>query len=181
MTIDTADMELPPTPLFGGLNQEDWPELLKTAVRLELNEGDRVFLQGEEADAFYVVLAGSVEVRVSEEGKGQQVLAHLGTGAVIGESSLFLGGQHSASVYASEPATLLCFPKEGFMNLLGQRVPGAVRVVYNMGHALAVRLRAADSQIAALSKGQRGSAHILGADRHGKIPFANRTAPGRVA
>ena len=182
MAIDTAT-ELPATPLFGGLRQEDWPELLKNAVRLELNEGDQVFLQGEEADAFYVVVAGSVEIRVSEEGRGHQILANLGAGAVIGESSLFLGGQHSASVYASEPATLLSFPREGFMDLVWRQAPGAVRVLYNMGHALAARLRAADAEIGQLSKGNRepGAGQVLGADHHGKIPFPSAGERGRLA
>ncbi|MSQ24264.1 MAG: cyclic nucleotide-binding domain-containing protein [Chloroflexi bacterium] len=165
--------ELPPTPLFGGLSQEDWPELLKNAVRIELDLGGIVFLQGEESDAFYVVVAGSVEVREKEEGRDQQILAHLGAGAVLGESSLFLGGLHSASVYASEPTTLLRFPREAFTNLLWQREPGAIRVAYNMGFALAVRLRAADAQIADLSRGraQTGAGQILGVDHHGKVGF----------
>ena len=172
MPMDTMDTEIPNTPLFGGLNQDDWPELLAHVERLELQEGDKVFLQGELADAFFVVVSGSVEVRVSQDVHGQQVLAHLGSGSVIGESSLFLGGTHSASVYASEPVALLCFRREEFLDLVWRLVPGAVRVLHNMAHAMAVRLRAADLEIAELSKGhgETGVVHVLGGESHGKIP-----------
>jgi CRP-like cAMP-binding protein len=143
--------ELAAAPLFGGVKDDDWPALLGTSTRVEMDAHQPIFLQGEPADAFYVVLSGSVEVR-ARSGDREQVLATLSAGAVLGETSLLLGGTHSASVYAAEDCTLLRFPKEAFMAAVNDGVKGAVRVLYNIAHTLAVRLRAADAHISELAQ-----------------------------
>ena len=140
--------ELPSTPLFAGVEKEDWPELLGRSVRLDLKVGDSVFRQGEEADAFFVVIAGSVEVRTKMKVTNtEKSLAHLGAGAVLGETSLFVRGPHSASVRAAEPSTLLSFQTESFMDMIRTGHRGAIQVLYNIGNTLAVRLRSADEQL----------------------------------
>jgi CRP-like cAMP-binding protein len=144
-------IDLPPTPLFAGLQQEDWPELLQHSSKLELGPMEPVFKQGDAADAFFVVLAGTVEIRSRGTSGPDRPLAHLSSGAVIGETSLLMGGDHSASAYAAEPLSLLRFPRDAFMTMIDQHSPGAIRVLYNMAHSLAVRLRAADTQIAELT------------------------------
>src|SRR5438105_2007322 len=130
-------IEIPPTPLFGGLSQDDWPDLLKHSVRLEMAANEPVFLQGEEADAFFVVLAGSVQVRTKTP-SGETTLAHLNAGAVLGETSLLLGGKHSASLYTAEPCTLLRFKNVAFKELIEESNRGAIRVLYNIAHTLAI-------------------------------------------
>ena len=147
----TNAAELPATPLFGGVQDADWPALLGTATRVEMGANQPIFLQGEPADAFFVVLSGSAEVR-SRVGDSQQVLATLGSGAVLGETSLLLGGAHSASLYTAEASILLRFPKAAFMAAIDDGQHGAVRVLYNIAQALAIRLRAADAHISELAQ-----------------------------
>lgn len=153
MATNRGSTDLPATPLFGGVNQDDWPELLKHAGRIELNAGQLVYSQGDQADAFFAILAGSVEVRSRNAAGQEQILAHLAEGSVLAETSLLLGGTHSASVYASEPCALLKFPHAAFKELLEQRHHGAIRVLYNIAHSLAVRLRAAGDHVAELARG----------------------------
>ena len=152
--VAAHQIELPPTPLFAGLEQDDWPELLKHSTRLELGAMEPVFKQGETADAFFVLLNGTVEVRARSATGIERPLAHLAPGAVLGETSLLLGGEHSASAYAAEPSTLLMFSKDDFLEMIKQRQSGAVCVLFNIAHTLSVRLRAADSHIAELSSQQ---------------------------
>jgi CRP-like cAMP-binding protein len=154
-------IEIPPTPLFGGVSQNDWAELLKTSVRLELGANEPVFLQGEDADAFFVVLTGSVQVRSKTAG-GETPLAHLNAGAVLGETSLLLGGKHSASLHTAEPSTLLRFKNADFQKMIEQSQHGAVRVLFNIAHTLAIRLRAADAHIAEASRGSSPGSVVRG-------------------
>lgn len=154
--------ELAATPLFGGVEDADWPEMLSNATRLELPANEPVFLQGEDADAFFVVLSGAVEVRV-KTGEEERTLARLEQGAVLGETSLILGGNHSASVYTAEPAVLLRFPEQSFVRMINDGQHGAVRVLYNIAQALALRLRAADAHIAELSQAT-GQGTVVGHD-----------------
>lgn len=149
MMVEVPVNELPATPLFAGVENEDWPELLGRSVRVDALPGDAIFREGNEADAFFVVLTGQVEVRAANKsGPGEKALARLGAGSVLGETSLFLGGEHSASVYAMEHSTLLQFSHEGFREMVRSGHRGAIQVLYNIGNTLAVRLRAADTQIA---------------------------------
>ena len=142
--------EIVASPLFGGVSQEDWAVLLSHATRLDLGAGQPVFLQGGAADSFYAVLSGTVEVRTKNAKGPERVAARLTGGSVLGETSLFLGGEHSASVYTSEPSTLLRFQTADFMELIEQKQTGAIRVLFNMGLALAARFRSAtDPTVAA--------------------------------
>ena len=136
--------ELPASPLFGGVKAGDWAELLAQAVRLDLDAGMSVFLQGKPADSFYAILSGAVEVRIKSPNSPERVVAGLNEGAVLGETSLFLGGEHSASVITTEPCTLLQFRTDAFLQMIEEKQTGAILVLYNMGIALAGRLRSAD-------------------------------------
>lgn len=161
MNTTAQAAELPATPLFGGLGPEELPELLTHATRIELGQGKPIFLKGEEADAFFVIVSGSAQVRANG-GNENRVLAHVGAGAVLGETSLLLGGQHSASVYTAEPTILLRFANQAFMAVLEQSHHGAMRVLYNIARTLAVRLRAADDHIDEVVKAAAGAAVVKG-------------------
>jgi CRP-like cAMP-binding protein len=67
---------------------------------------------------------------------------------VVGEISLFIGGDGPAFVRAAEPSTLLRFPYAGFRQLMDGDCLPAFRVLYNLAQLLARRLRAADAQLA---------------------------------
>lgn len=141
--------EFPATPLFAGVEDDDWPDLLGSSTRRDFVAGESVFREGEDADSFFVVLAGLVEVRTRPKaGAAEQPIAHLGPGAVLGETSLFVGGQHSASIFAKEPSTLLQFRNQGFRDMIQSRHRGAIQVLFNIGNTLAVRLRSADAPLA---------------------------------
>lgn len=168
MTQSQPD-SLPATPLFAGVDNEDWPELLGHSTRLDLAPGAAIFRQGEAGDAFFVVIAGLVEVRARAAAGGtEKTLAHLGAGAILGETSLFLGDEHSASVYAAEPTTVLRFRTDGFMEMIRTRHRGAIQVLYNIGYSLAVRLRAADDRLTSGSVASPG-AFIANTDRSRRL------------
>jgi CRP-like cAMP-binding protein len=171
--------ELAATALFGGLTEDDWPELLSQALRVELGANEPVLLQGEEAEALFVVISGSVDVRAKNSSGADQLLAHRTAGAMLGEIGLLLGGQHSASVYAAEPSTLLRFGREALMGLLESGHHGAMRVLYNIARTLAVRLREADARITELASArppeQTASATMDDLDRLRTIFFTEWT------
>jgi CRP-like cAMP-binding protein len=142
--------QLQSVPIFAGLSEDELNELLVFVDRVELTPEKRLFSQGEEADAFFVVLAGGLDVSVRGAEGHEQRVAHLGPGAVLGEISLLIGGQRTASADATEPTVLLRFPDRRFRNLLDAGSLAAYKVVCNLARVLATRLRAADIQLADL-------------------------------
>src|SRR5256885_6623132 len=94
--IHHAHHELPETPLFSGLTEHDWPEVLATGTRVELGADQQIFKQGDRGTEFFLIVAGSVQVSV-ESPNGELPIAELGAGAVLGELSLLLEDDHSVS------------------------------------------------------------------------------------
>lgn len=156
-----TQQEIPATPLFAGIEGDNWGALLSQATRKDLAIGQTVYKQGDPAGSFYVVLQGGVEVRAKAPGvAGEQPVAQFGAGAVLGETSLFLGGEHSASIYAIEETVVLEFKNETFMAMVRAPHPAAVQVLINMGYALAVRLRTADARLGSVA-GALGVSSVL--------------------
>lgn len=149
---ETTDLsEIPENPLLAGIAPEDWPEILAAGDRVHVTAGSAVFSQDEPADDFFVLLSGSVAVSVRAH-SGEIPLAQLGPGAMLGEMCFLLGGTRSATVRAIEPCSLLRFANAAFQGMLDRHSPAGFQVLYNLAHALAVRLRSADSQLGELSK-----------------------------
>ena len=76
-------------PLFRGLSQKQLDELVRTFPRERHGPGEVIFTEGEEANGFYILLAGMVKVyKLSPEGK-EQILHIIGPGEPFAEVALF--------------------------------------------------------------------------------------------
>ena len=142
--------EIPPTPLLAHVDPADWPEILAPATRMELPTATPLFQQDGPPGKIYVLLSGEVEVSIHGQG-GAVVLARLGPGAVLGEIGFLIGSPRSASVYATEPCTLLEYSNEAFRALLDKRTPAAFQVLQNVACNLAERLLETDARVRQLS------------------------------
>ncbi|NET48385.1 MAG: cyclic nucleotide-binding domain-containing protein, partial [Merismopedia sp. SIO2A8] len=83
--------------------------------------GEIIFLEGDIADRFYVVLQGQVQVFRDRPGDRQQVLATLERGKYFGEIGLLKpNNQRSASVRVppDAPAKLMTINREDFLQLM---------------------------------------------------------------
>ena len=144
--IHSAHHELPETPLFAGLTEDDWPQVLAAGTRVELGAGEQIFRQGAPGLEFFLIVSGAVQVSV-ESPNGDLPIAQLGAGAVLGEMSLLLEDDHSVSARASTSTTLLRFSSAAFNDWLDERSPTAFRVLRNLANTLAARLRSADAHL----------------------------------
>ncbi|MBV0912922.1 Crp/Fnr family transcriptional regulator [Anianabacter salinae] len=87
------------------------PEALRASLKtlaneVRLAENEVLFEQGDEGDALYSVISGTLEISVlSEEGK-KLTLDIMREGSVLGEISLFDPGERTATVTATEPTRL---------------------------------------------------------------------------
>jgi ATP-binding cassette subfamily B protein len=94
-------------PLLVGLPDELRELIERSFVTVRLGFGEALFEQGDVADAYYVIVAGSA--RVLKEGEdGEEVsLNVLGPGAAFGETALMEGTPRTATVRASSELTVL--------------------------------------------------------------------------
>lgn len=95
--------------LFDKLSTKHIDELAAAARQGAVNAGDYLFREGEDAQSFYVVLDGSLEVlRFREE--RQYALRHIGRGESIGIFGFFSGQRRAACARAIGDVAVLEVP-----------------------------------------------------------------------
>lgn len=133
--------------LFKGLTPEEVREIIHVSERMQLEEGETLFEQGDPSRALYVIEAGQVQVRSRTEGGEDIVLAELGSGTVVGEMSIISGGSRSATVVALEELQLFRLSRESFESLRGQDRPAAYKIIVRLARTLGERRRETDARV----------------------------------
>ncbi|MCD6250273.1 MAG: Crp/Fnr family transcriptional regulator [candidate division Zixibacteria bacterium] len=87
--------------------------MIRTADKNEV-----LFLQGDPATGFYVLLEGSVRVyKASLDGK-EYTLHHIPAGQMFAEAAVFGGSVFPANAIATKNSTVAFFPKDKFTRLI---------------------------------------------------------------
>ena len=102
--------------LFHGVCPDDVQELLQKCDRCDLATGELLLSPGTENENVYVVLSGSLNVRVGSD--DAPILATVEVGACAGEMSIIEDRDPSAYVNATEPTHLLVIHKDILWNLV---------------------------------------------------------------
>lgn len=107
-------------PIFGDLDTARLKLLAFTSERTVFAAGDVLFRQGDESDAAYVLLSGTVDVMTASDGKDPVRISSLSQNAIIGEMGLVTGDARSATIIATSPVEVLKLRKEVFHALLAE-------------------------------------------------------------
>ena len=83
--------------------------------------------KGDDADAFYVILSGTAEVR---SGATSRTLA---TGEYFGELALLDGQPRSATIVATDDLHVMKLPRKAFMELVGEHQGIAHAMLMELG------------------------------------------------
>ena len=98
-------------PMFGVLPQPELEMVADAAVAVpQLPDGEELLTQGEEGDAYYVIVAGAVEVI-----RDDRVVASLGPGEGFGEIALLRDVPRTATVRTTAPTSLLALHRQPFL------------------------------------------------------------------
>jgi CRP/FNR family transcriptional regulator, cyclic AMP receptor protein len=130
-------------PLFAELDHDELERFSQVAVPRSFPTGTRVFHEGDQSDACYIVRSGSFRV-TREHPDGRAItLANLGPGDIFGELAMLDGEVRSASVEALDDGELLALPGADVRSLLSRHPEITVKLVA----ALVRRLRQANERI----------------------------------
>ena len=104
------------------LTQEQVWQATHSAKRLSFEPGAMILTEGTNADCFYIVAKGTVEVVLPRENQSDVIALQLGTGKYFGEIEFSHQKKHAASIRASErgPVEVLCITYDQLNELLGQ-------------------------------------------------------------
>ena len=131
-------------PLFSELSAEELRGVADVAIPRSFPKGVRVFHEGDQSDACYIVRSGDLRV-TREHPDGRAIaLATLGPGDIFGELAMLDGEARSASVESLSDCELLALPAADVRRLLAEAPETTVKLVV----ALTRRLREANERIA---------------------------------
>jgi signal transduction histidine kinase len=150
------------TPLFGGLPDDQLDRLADMGEIVDLQPGDALIREGDEADALYVVLDGELDV-TKRSNRTDIPVARVGPGSLQGEIAALEGGRRLASVTAATRAEVLRIPVGAIRQLLDAGPDVALAVI----RTAVSRLRSMESlfrereKLAGLGTLAAGLAHEL--------------------
>ncbi|MCB2149241.1 MAG: Crp/Fnr family transcriptional regulator [Deltaproteobacteria bacterium] len=135
------------TPLFKGLSEPQLDEISAITIDRHYHRSESIFMEGEEADGFYIVADGQVKIfKTSLEGK-EQILHIYGPGNPFGEVPVFSGSRFPANAQALVESRILFLPRNAFVRL----ITANPSLSMNMLGELSMRLRQFTIQIENLS------------------------------
>lgn len=114
-------------PVFGGLGVAQVETALRRLHPVDVEADTVVIRQGEPADRFYVVAAGTFVVSVADSSGGTRVVRTLGPDAVFGERGLLARTPRTATVTAGEAGRLFAMDGPAFLELVTRRRGAADR------------------------------------------------------
>jgi CRP-like cAMP-binding protein len=132
-------------PLFAGIPDGELEEVARVMGRVELEPGDVLFTQGQEATGLHVLESGLVQACRRLPGGGELEYARLGRGDVLGEIPLLDGGLRSGTVRALEPTAALFLARADFSALVSRLHPTAFAIKRQILRHACERLRISHS------------------------------------
>jgi putative ABC transport system ATP-binding protein len=104
------------------LTQDQLLEATRYAKSLSYEPGAMILTEGTNAECFYIVSKGTVEVVLPRENQSDVIALQLGPGKYFGEIEFFHEKKHQASIRASErePVEVLRITYDQLNELLGQ-------------------------------------------------------------
>jgi CRP-like cAMP-binding protein len=154
VTVPSSDLlRLIRTMLGKGLTYEEADQIAKATVPMKVEAGTLIFSEGDSADGLMLLAVGSVEVlRTTRTGRMQSV-ATVEAPTVLGEMSVLLERDHTASVRAQTKCELHHLTKTQFSRLLQADSLAAYKLIATIATVLAHRLQRMDDKVVELSAG----------------------------
>jgi CRP/FNR family transcriptional regulator, dissimilatory nitrate respiration regulator len=123
-------------PVFHGLPRSQLQALAGIAVPLAYQPGDTIFMEGDPAEGFFLILSGQVKVyKLSLDGK-EQVLHFVGPDEIFAEVPVFSSGDYPAHAGALRETRTLFFPRLAMRRLLANDPTLAMNMLADLSRRL---------------------------------------------
>lgn len=127
-------------PLFTQLSRRELRIVEGLLHQRDYLANEIVFDEGEEGQAFYIVLKGSVVIRRQGQ-EAEDRIARLAAGAHFGDLALLDASPRSAQAVAVEPSTLGVFFREDFLAMMDTHARIASKIALQLARQMGQRLR----------------------------------------
>lgn len=129
-------------PLFAGIDEELLQDILKYARIASHNKGTMIFMQGEQASRFYIIMEGWVKLFKGNIDGQESVLQVMTAGETLLETVIFNNSPFPVSAQAVDKVTLLSIPA----SIVREKLQNNKELAINMLSTVAGRSQALISQ-----------------------------------
>lgn len=143
MSVSETTAVLREMELFSKVDERQLRAVAMMGDHLSFRDGERLFEQGEEGDAAYVVLSGAVDVLVRVDGTDRAV-ATLGKGEIFGELAVLCDQPRTTAIAAKGALRVLRLDRPVILNMLRAFPDLALQMIRMLGR----RLEATTGQLA---------------------------------
>jgi len=140
-------LALKKVPVFASLKNKELDEIEKLTHERKYQTGEHVFKQFAPAEGMFIIITGSVEIYIENEG-AKNILAELNDHDFFGEIALLDDKPRSAGAIATTPSILLGFFKPDLLSLMERNPALSNKILTNLGTVLSERLRKTNEQLA---------------------------------
>ena len=137
LTVDIIS-SLRRVPVLEQLSEELLQKVAALCMMQNVERGERLIAEGEQADNFFIVLQGRFVVFA-----GTKAIAEVAAGEPIGEMAFFSGGRRGASVVAARQSKVLVLTRTAYNSLIKDMPELASSIIT----ALAKRVNAANPKL----------------------------------
>lgn len=143
MSLNDAVKVMMEIPMFRNVDPKRLRLFAFMGETLTYRAGERLFEKGDEGNAAYIIIDGTVDVLVPVEG-GELAVAALGAKEIFGEMAVLCDQPRSTAIAAKTDLTVLRLQRTAFLNLLREFPDIALEVI----KVLAGRLEATTRELA---------------------------------
>jgi CRP/FNR family cyclic AMP-dependent transcriptional regulator len=128
--------------LFAGLAPEMFKDLAMLGNEVSLKTGEWLFREGDEADSLYLVISGSIDLKIALDSSGerQEDLETIVAGEAIGWSTFVEPYQYTLSAVAAADVELVKLDGKNLRNLMTQNPEIGYNLMCHVAQAIAKRL-----------------------------------------
>jgi uncharacterized membrane protein len=151
-------------PLFASLDDNAARDLRNLLSEKTVPQNTRLFRQGDDGDAMYLIESGRVRISIRDHDKQELTLAELAQGDFFGEMSIIDGRQRSADAQVIEDSRLAVLSRDAFLSFVRTKPDVALEML----SALTDRLRRTDELLrsrVSRNANEEGKARETVADR----------------
>ena len=137
------------TALFASLDDAELASVAAICREQLYHAAEAIYREGEPGNRLFVIVSGSVRVSRHISGIGEEALAVLRPGESFGELSVFDRSERSTDAWSNEATVVAVIARADLERLLESDHALAYKVLRNVVHLLATRLRASDDSLRA--------------------------------
>jgi len=134
--------------LFKFLSEREIDDLMTMCEIQVYDEGEQIVTEAEVEQAFYAIIAGSVEVDVNENRRKNVYICTIGAGEVFGEAGMFMKVKRTANVNSLSETTLLHITRKSFIQFIKKYPTTGNKLLMVIVYSLLKKLRAANQELA---------------------------------